>query len=146
MEGQVEVVHGLGSWPPLLLAADPALRPLVPSVTTILSNLSKPALVNWSAREVATFAVTFHDQWVDLPDEAAIDMLKRAPYRNMSRKGEIGSAVHAAIDAWHGGWPEGQDPYVRFLQAIEKARADAIKHSSASLALGRRPGTDLLVG
>lgn len=72
---------------------------VVPSVTTILGNLNKPALVNWAAKEVASYAVDNLPAWEALPPDDAIDLLKRAPYRNMSKKGDIGTAVHAAIEA-----------------------------------------------
>lgn len=73
---------------------------VVPSVTTILSNLSKPALPNWAAREVAKYAVDNIPSWENLPPGDAIDLLKRAPYRNMSRKGDIGTAVHETVELW----------------------------------------------
>lgn len=83
-------------WPPN--TDDPEL--VVPSVTTILNNLSKPALPNWAAREVAKYAVEHIPTWENLPPDDAVDLLKRAPYRNMKNKGNIGTAVHAAVDAW----------------------------------------------
>jgi len=72
---------------------------VVPSVTTIIGNMNKPALPNWAAKEVATYAVENMLAWENLPPKDAIDLLKRAPYRNMTRKGDIGTAVHAAIEA-----------------------------------------------
>jgi len=72
---------------------------VVPSVTTILGNMNKPALVNWAAKEVATYAVDNIPSWENLPPGDAVDLLKRAPYRNMTRKGDIGTAVHAAVEA-----------------------------------------------
>lgn len=83
-------------WPPN--TDNPEL--VVPSVTTILNNLNKPALPNWAAREVATYAVENQINWTDLPAGDAIDLLKRAPYRNMRKRGNIGTAVHAAVEAW----------------------------------------------
>lgn len=85
-------------WPPG--TDQPELR--VPSVTTILGNLSKPALTNWAALEVAKYAVDHILTWQDLPADDAVDLLKRAPYRNMTKKGNIGTAVHTAIDVWMG--------------------------------------------
>jgi len=85
-------------------------------VTTILGQLSKPALVNWSAKEVATYAAENMDAWQNLPPSDAIDLLKRAPYRNMTKRQNIGSAVHTAIESWQGGEPVVEDldllPYV----------------------------------
>lgn len=83
-------------WPPN--TDDPEL--VVPSVTTVLNNLNKPALPNWAAKEVAKYAVDNIPQWEDLPPDDAVDLLKRAPYRNMRKRGDIGSAVHAAVEAW----------------------------------------------
>lgn len=71
-----------------------------PSVTTILNKINKPALVNWAALEVAKFAVSNPDKWMSLDEQAAVDVLKRAPYRNSRKKMDIGSAVHLAIDTW----------------------------------------------
>ena len=79
---------------------------VVPSVTTILNNLNKPALPNWAAREVAKYAVENILQWQDLPPDDAVDLLKRAPYRNMKKKGDVGTAVHQAIE----GWKQGETP------------------------------------
>lgn len=70
-----------------------------PSVTTILNNINKPALVNWAALEVAKYAYQARDTWHQLEEQAAIDLLKRAPYRDSRQKMDIGSAVHAAVDA-----------------------------------------------
>jgi hypothetical protein len=85
-------------WPPN--TDQPEL--VVPSVTTILNNLSKPALPNWAAREVAKFAVEHIPSWENLPPDDAVDLLKRAPYRNMTNKGKIGTAVHEAVELWMG--------------------------------------------
>lgn len=70
-----------------------------PSVTTILNNINKPALVNWAALEVAKYAVETQPSWTGLGDSEAVDLLKRAPYRNSRKKMDIGSAVHIAVDA-----------------------------------------------
>jgi hypothetical protein len=83
-------------WPPN--TDQPEL--VVPSVTTILGNLNKPALPNWAAREVARYAVEHIPSWENLPPDDAVDLLKGAPYRNMKRKGNIGTAVHETVDLW----------------------------------------------
>jgi hypothetical protein len=74
------------------------------STTTILSALPKPALVYWSANEVADFALDNLDQLKALcaKDErdAAYDMLKRAPWRKKQKAADLGSNVHAAIEAY----------------------------------------------
>lgn len=83
-------------WPPN--SDKPEL--VVPSVTTILANLNKPALPNWAAKKVAEFAVENIPSWENLPPDDAIDLLKRAPYRDMRNRGDIGTAVHGAVDLW----------------------------------------------
>lgn len=75
----------------------------VPSVTTILNQKSKPALKNWAAKEVATYAVENILEWQNLPPDDAIDLLKRAPYRNTRKAADIGTAVHTALEAWVNG-------------------------------------------
>lgn len=70
----------------------------LPSVTGIISEgVPKPALKPWGERTVAEFAYDHRDAWVNLPRAAAVDMLKRTPYRQSTAKAALGSAVHAAI-------------------------------------------------
>lgn len=71
---------------------------VVPSVTTILNQQSKPALVNAAAKEVATFAVDHILTWQDLPMVDAHDLLKRAPKRVWDAKRDLGTAVHEALE------------------------------------------------
>lgn len=79
------------------------------STTTILSALPKPALVYWSANEVADFALDNLDQLQALcrKDErgAAYDMLKRAPWRKRDKAADLGTNVHTAIEAYLLGKP-----------------------------------------
>jgi len=72
---------------------------VVPSVTTILNKMGKPALPYWAAKSVAEFAHDYSDQWIELPRDAAVDMLKRAPWRDRDNRANIGTAVHNAIEA-----------------------------------------------
>jgi len=44
-----------------------------PSVTTILSTLNKPALVNWAARQAATYAVKERQRLMFMDKAAAIE-------------------------------------------------------------------------
>lgn len=73
---------------------------LYPSVTTILNQAAKPALVNWAAKMVAEYAVEHRNTWADLPAEDAIQLLKGAHRRYTQKRMDIGSAVHTAIEAW----------------------------------------------
>lgn len=110
---------------------------VIPSVTTILGQLAKPALVNWSAKEVAIYAVEHLLTWQDLPTDDAIDLLKRAPYRNMTRRGEIGTAVHAAIESWSGGEPVVEDldllPYIGAATAYFEDHVEKLLEAEATI-------------
>jgi len=73
---------------------------IVPSVTTIIGGgLPKPFLAPWNAKMVATFAVEHRESWADLPHDAAIDMLKRSPFRHTKNRADQGTIVHNALDA-----------------------------------------------
>ena len=123
-----------------------------PSVTTILSEVAKPAIPYWAAKQVAEFAIDNVDSWhkcelnpslvatdilADLIEgyggsfeigqmedldvferyvsaalkrdgrraersgldrDSALDLLKRAPWRERDRAGNVGRAVHEAIE------------------------------------------------
>jgi len=101
-------------WPPGV--DEPEL--VVPSVTTILNNMNKPALPNWAAKQVATYAVEHLSAWEDLPVNDAIDLLKRAPYRNMSSAGDRGTKVHEAVEAWINGDNEPTAPVIDDLDLL----------------------------
>jgi len=91
------------------------------SVTTILGNgLPKPAIAGWQARTIAEYAVANHRQLsamleavrvrvtpegtylVTDPDAvaAAVEWLKGSPWRESSRKMDLGSTVHAEAEAY----------------------------------------------
>lgn len=72
----------------------PISQVTVPSVTTVLSVLDKPALPRWAAKQVAEFAVDNKTAWTDLPNDAAIDMLKGSPWRTRDRAAEAGTDAH----------------------------------------------------
>ena len=112
-----------------------------PSVTTILGELSKPALTNWAAKLVAEFAYDNRQSWAGLPSpgelrdtlieqtspsltlaeldssdvrsalpdpldrDSALALLKGAPWRDRDRKGDVGNAIHHALE--HDGMVEG---------------------------------------
>ena len=83
----------------------------VVSVTSVIGGgIPKPFLAPWSAKMVAEFAVDRHSAVIamlDVPDSereaaknAAIDWLKRAPYRSTTEKAHMGTIVHTAVDAY----------------------------------------------
>lgn len=101
------------------------------SVTTIIGNgLPKPAIAGWQAKTIAEYAVANHRQLAGMlaavriihtdtgiqvvtdPDavQAAVDWLKGSPWRESSRKMDIGSAVHAEAEAYVLGIPRPEPP------------------------------------
>ena len=72
----------------------PVTGQTVPGCTSILDSLSKPALTRWAAKETATFAVQNVRSWQDLDEQAAIDLLKGAPWRQSGGAMEKGTRTH----------------------------------------------------
>jgi hypothetical protein len=72
-----------------------------PSVTTILgAAMPKPALKSWAAKMVAEYAFDHRSSWETLGRDAAVDLLKREPLRMTTKAADLGSAVHAAAEAY----------------------------------------------
>lgn len=123
------------------------------SVTTLLQGCPKPALVYWSAKVVAEFAVanrTTIDAMlggvalrvpkdrkkgdgseigvVSDPDavQAAVEYLKSAPWRDRDRKANVGTAVHQEIEAYILGTPRPEvAPELRpYLDAFHRFLTD----------------------
>lgn len=113
------------------------------SVTTILSAIAKPALVNWAAKEVATFAVENTESWLALANtgqrEAAIDLLKRSPYRTKTKAADLGSAVHKAVEAHTLGqpvvvdWPEDVAPFMAQFEGFYRESSPEFLLSEATV-------------
>lgn len=101
------------------------------SVTTIIGNgVPKPAIAGWQAKTIAEYAVANHRQLAGMlaavrlvktdtglqvvtdPDavQGAIDWLKGSPWRESSRKMDLGSAVHAEAEAHVLGAPRPEAP------------------------------------
>lgn len=74
-----------------------------PSVTTIIGGgVPKPALVNWAAKSAAEFAVNNRSEWLAMAErepQAAIDTIKKAPYRDRDSAAAIGSMLHDYAEA-----------------------------------------------
>jgi hypothetical protein len=79
------------------------------SVTTIISaGVPKPALAPWQGRETARYAVYEREAWLPLAErdpEAAVALLKGAPFRQARRAALRGSQVHAAAERLNLGQP-----------------------------------------
>ena len=117
------------------------------SVTTLLkSGVPSPALTAWGMRAVAEYAVANHRTLAAMleavrvrktanglaivtdPDavQAATDWLKGSPYRERDRKADIGTAVHAAIEAHilKAPWPEPTEDTAGHLAQFRQFLAD----------------------
>lgn len=71
----------------------------VPSVTTILQQLAKPALVPWAAKVTAALAADSVDVLAGMTRDAAIDYLKAAPNRERGKAAARGTDVHRHAEA-----------------------------------------------
>jgi hypothetical protein len=97
----------------------------VPSVTTVIGVLDKPALVPWAAKMAAEYA---DKQWAllsELSSMERIELIKGAHKRRSATAADLGTAVHDAVDAWCTGrpmprWEDGvaefMDQFVDFLE------------------------------
>ena len=81
----------------------PTTGQTVPSVTTILDVLDKPALTRWAAKSVAEFAVANKQSWIGLPDDAATDMLKGSPWRTRDKAAATGTDAHSILESFANG-------------------------------------------
>jgi len=70
----------------------------LPSVTSILRVLDKPALGNWYRRQVAESAVLGYDHWKGMADQDAVKYLMSMPNTTRDTAAERGTAIHALVD------------------------------------------------
>ena len=80
---------------------DPGTGEKVPGVSAILNMMPKPALVNWAAREAASFAVSNIDVVAALARtdvKAAVDLVKGAPWRKSGKAADSGTEVHGLAE------------------------------------------------
>jgi len=102
------------------------------SVTSIIGGgLPKPALINWAKKFTAEYAVEHADAFATLvadDPKGAVQWLKDAAYRDRDRKGEIGSNVHEAAEAYALGkpypeWGDDEAPVMgSFVQWLDEWR------------------------
>lgn len=74
------------------------------SVTTVIGCLDKPAIPWWAAERAAMFAIDNPDAVAALiatgQRAAAIDLIKKAPWRERDKAADIGTAVHKAVELY----------------------------------------------
>jgi hypothetical protein len=74
------------------------------SVTTIISGgMPKPAIPRWAAKVSAQYAVDNWDSLTSTSEEHRVNVIKAAPWRELSAKADLGTLIHDAIDAHHRG-------------------------------------------
>lgn len=108
---------------------------VVPSVTTFLDVLPKPALLNWKVKATAEWAVKFADVWAKYdeetglvvprgPHQAAVDMIKNATEYDTTAR-DNGSIVHKILeDLFLGREPVVPPGFERVIDIFEEIRKD----------------------
>ena len=114
---EVPKAKGGGTRPTTI--ADARKLGLYPSVTTVLSVLAKPQLVDWGLHQVAVHAYSNPPQDGEAPDAYA----KRIISSSLEQVGEaadLGTAIHAALECHFKGSPvpEGYEAYVQPVAAL----------------------------
>lgn len=102
---------------------DPRTDTLVPSVTTVLGALSKPALPGWAARVVAEQAAAMKSSLGNLEDAEIVDLLKGAPWRSSGRAAARGTSVHSVIEqklAGHDIEPDETGVVAPWVESVDK--------------------------
>jgi len=74
----------------------------LPSVTTLLGTLGKPAIAGWAAKQVAEYAVANHDIITAMLErgqtEDATKLLKGSPWTTRDTAANVGTRVHKLIE------------------------------------------------
>ena len=90
-----------------------------PSVTTVLSALGGKNLEWGSSKETAKFAVLHQEEWMHLPEQEAIDLLRRHFRGVWDGRAQVGTIVHSVSEAWSWGeeaeYPDHVEGYVEGL-------------------------------
>jgi hypothetical protein len=80
---------------------DPGTGDKVPGVSAVLGMMPKPALTRWAAKEAAWFAVSNLDTIAALARtdrEAAVELVKGAPWRRSGKAADVGTEVHGLTE------------------------------------------------
>lgn len=95
---------------------------LLPSVTTVLRQMSAPALEAWKRKQLAQAAIDLHE-WRDMPPEAAMDMLLAAGNAFGQRAAATGTEIHELLEQGvePGAAPERVQPYMWAAMAALQA-------------------------
>lgn len=96
-----------------------------PSVTTVLGMIGKPALSWAAAKETAVFAVLHPGEWQHLPEDAAIDRLRKHHRGIWDAKARRGTDIHRLAEQWAAGRAiDVPVDFVPYIDALERFYAD----------------------
>ena len=93
---------------------------LVPSVTTVLSILDKPALTSWKVKNALHKFGWEIAQWLPAMVRKRFITQYKITEPDMEDKAKRGSEIHAAIEKWllGGGIDEGYEPYITIVEKV----------------------------
>lgn len=100
-----------------LLDPDTGKKRRLPSVTTILGQMAKPALVKWAAREAAEYAVDYWDDLAAMPPAERRKLIAGAADRKKTSAAAKGTQLHAWAEDLINGRPVEVPP--EHLPAVE---------------------------
>lgn len=118
---------------------------LCPSVTNVIGTLAKPWLAGWAAKMVAADAWAKRDMLANLDEAEAVDLLKKAPYRNSAKAAQLGTTIHRYIQSLSDAsvpapeLSEAEAPYVVGLQRFLADFAPEFIYTEATLFSGAEP-------
>jgi hypothetical protein len=118
----------------------------LPSVTTILGTLSKPALVPWAANMTAECAMTERGLLDAMEREEGIDAalayLRGASTRSRDAAADLGTRVHAACEMWPLGdeWDDDVRPHAdAFVKWMGDTKPEFLRQEMTVYSLGDLP-------
>ena len=88
---------------------------VLPSVTSIIGMMDKPALINWAAKMAAEYSQEHREALIQLPADAATDAIKGNWRRSRDRAARFGTQVHEAIEKDE--IPDKDDPVYGHVQS-----------------------------
>lgn len=83
----------------------PVTGQMVPSVTSILGSLDKPALLNWAVDTTAQYAADNVEVLAKLDRSSAVDLLKGARWRTTRSAADAGTDAHSVLEDLANGTP-----------------------------------------
>lgn len=110
----------------------------VPSVTTVIRAIDKPALPRWAAKAAAEYAVKGWDLLAPLDAAERVTLIKGAPWRQSEKAADLGTAVHDAVDAWCTDrpmptWADGVAPFMDQFADFLTERSPEFVHNEVTV-------------